>query len=120
MPRVLRGATNEAAMNDPVSIERVPLSGVVTTLDNAATLDECLASLAFCDEIVVLDSGSTDATVAIAERHGARVHTQAFAGYSAQKQAALDLAQHDWALLLDADEFLLEAGRAVIVRSRRK
>lgn len=97
-------------------MNRVPLSGVVTTLDNAATLDECLASLAFCDEIVVLDSGSTDATVAIAQRHGARVHTQAFAGYSAQKQAALDLAQHDWTLLLDADEFLVDSSRDVIER----
>ena len=97
-------------------MKRAPLSGVVTTLDNAATLDACLASLAFCDEIVVLDSGSTDATVVIAERHGARVHTQPFAGYSAQKQAALDLAQHDWTLLLDADEFLLEAARTEIER----
>jgi glycosyltransferase involved in cell wall biosynthesis len=97
-------------------MNRAPISGVVTTLDNAATLDECLASLAFCDEIVVLDSGSTDATVAIAARRGARVHAQPFAGYSAQKQAALDLAQHDWALLLDADEFLTEVGCAVIER----
>jgi glycosyltransferase involved in cell wall biosynthesis len=97
-------------------VSRAPLSGVVTTLDNAATLDACLASLAFCDEIVVLDSGSTDATVAIAEKHGARVHTQSFAGYSAQKQAALDLAQHDWALLLDADEFLTDGGRDAIER----
>lgn len=97
-------------------MKRAPLSCVVTTLDNAATLDECLASLAFCDEIVVLDSGSTDATLAIAERHGARVHSQPFAGYSAQKQAALDLAQHDWTLLLDADEFLSDAARAEIER----
>ncbi len=97
-------------------MKRAPLSAVVTTLDNAATLDECLASLAFCDEIVVLDSGSTDATLAIAERHGARVHSQPFAGYSAQKQAALDLAQHDWTLLLDADEFLSDAARAEIER----
>jgi len=96
--------------------QRMPLSAVVTTLDNAATLDECLASLAFCDEIVVLDSGSTDATVAIAERHGARVHTQPFAGYAAQKQAALDLAQHDWTVLLDADEFFVDAGRVSIER----
>lgn len=97
-------------------MKRAPLSCVVTTLDNAATLDECLGSLAFCDEIVVLDSGSTDATLAIAERHGARVHSQPFAGYSAQKQAALDLAQHDWTLLLDADEFLSDAARAEIER----
>ncbi|HEY2345131.1 MAG TPA: glycosyltransferase family 2 protein [Xanthomonadaceae bacterium] len=91
-----------------------PLSGVVTTLNNAATLDECLASLAFCDEIVVLDSGSSDDTVAIAQRHGARLHTQAFAGYAAQKQAAIDLASHDWCLLLDADEFLVDPAHAAI------
>jgi glycosyltransferase involved in cell wall biosynthesis len=97
-------------------MSRAPLSGVVTTFDNAATLDACLASLAFCDEIVVLDSGSTDATCAIAARHGVRVHTQAFAGYAAQKQAVIDLAQHDWTLLLDADEFLTDAGRATIER----
>ena len=97
-------------------MRRAPLSAVVTTLDNAATLDECLASLAFCDEIVVLDSGSTDATIAIAERHGARLHSQPFAGYSTQKQAALDLAQHDWTLLLDADEFLSDAARTEIER----
>lgn len=102
-------------MNEAV-VQRQPLSGVVTTLDNAATLDACLASLAFCDEIVVLDSGSTDATAAIAAQYGARVYTQPFCGYSAQKQAALDLARHDWTLLLDADEFLLEAGRAAIER----
>lgn len=95
---------------------RAPLSGVVTTYNNAATLDDCLASLAFCDEIVVLDSGSTDATLEIVTRHGARLHVQPFAGYSAQKQVALDLARNDWALLLDADEFLIDPARAVIER----
>jgi glycosyltransferase involved in cell wall biosynthesis len=97
-------------------MSREPLSGVVTTLDNAGTLDACLASLAFCDEIVVLDSGSTDATLAIAHRHGARVHAQPFAGYAAQKQAALDLARNDWCLLLDADEFLVDGAREAIDR----
>lgn len=95
---------------------RAPLSGVVTTLDNAATLEACLASLAFCDELVVLDSGSRDATRAIAERHGARVFVQPFQGYGPQKQAAVDLATHDWVLLLDADEHLTEAGRHAIER----
>ncbi len=95
---------------------RAPLSGVVTTYNNAATLDDCLASLAFCDEIVVLDSGSTDATAEIAARHDVRLHVQPFAGYSAQKQAALDLARNDWALLLDADEFLIDPARVVIER----
>ncbi len=94
----------------------VRLSGVVTTLDNAATLEACLASLAFCDEIVVLDSGSTDATLEIARRHRARIATQAFAGYGPQKQAAIDLAQGEWVLLLDADEHVSDAGRTAIER----
>lgn len=96
---------------------RAPLSGVVTTLDNAATLEACLASLAFCDELVVLDSGSRDDTRAIAERHGARVSVQPFQGYGPQKQAAIDLASHDWVLLLDADEHLTDAGRDAIDRA---
>jgi glycosyltransferase involved in cell wall biosynthesis len=95
---------------------RAPLSGVVTTFNNAATLDACLASLAFCDERVVLDSGSSDDTQAIAARHGARVAVQPFQGYGPQKQAAIDLAAHDWILLLDADEHLTKAGRVTIER----
>ena len=83
-----------------------PLSGVVTTFNNAATLARCLDSLMFCDEIVVLDSGSGDATLEIARAHDARIHAQPFAGYGPQKQAAIDLAAHDWILLLDADEFV--------------
>jgi glycosyltransferase involved in cell wall biosynthesis len=95
---------------------RPPLSAVVTTLDNAATLEACLSSLRFCEEIVLLDSGSSDDTVAIATRLGARVYTEAFKGYGPQKQSALDKAAHDWVLLLDADEFLVDEGRAAIER----
>lgn len=85
---------------------REQLSVVVTTFNNAGTLDACLRGVSWADEIVVLDSGSTDATVAIAAHYGAHVHTQPFAGYSAQKQAAIDLASHRWVLLLDSDESL--------------
>jgi len=98
---------------------RPPISGVVTTFENAATLDACLASLAFCDERVVLDSGSTDATREIAARHGARISVRPFAGYGPQKQHAIDLAAHDWVLLLDADEHLTDAGREAIERELR-
>lgn len=85
---------------------REPLSVVVTTCNSADTLEACLGSVGWADDIVVLDSGSTDDTVAIARRHGARLHAQPFAGYSAQKQAAIDLARHRWVLLLDSDEVL--------------
>ncbi len=93
---------------------REPLSLVVTTLDNAGTLARCLDSVPFADEIVVLDSGSTDATLQIARAHGARVVVRPFAGYAAQKQQAIDLASHAWVLLLDADEALTTAAVAII------
>lgn len=90
------------------------LSAVVTTFNNADTIEACLASLLFCDEIVVLDSGSNDGTRAIAERLGARVIVETFKGYSAQKQSAIDHASHEWIVLLDSDEWLdAEAQQAI-------
>lgn len=95
-------------------MKRVPLSAVVTTFDNAATLDACLASLAFADEVLVLDSGSQDATVEIALRHRARVLVEPFKGYGLQKQSAIDQAANDWIVLLDADEVLTPTAMAMI------
>ncbi|MEP7185077.1 MAG: glycosyltransferase family 2 protein [Rhodanobacter sp.] len=97
--------------------ERERLSVVVTTLDNADTLDACLGSVTWADEIVVLDSGSSDATLAIAAHYHARIHAQPFAGYSAQKQAVIDLAAHRWVLLLDSDESVTTDGVAVLKRA---
>jgi len=85
-------------------VTRTPLSAVVTTWNNATTLGRCLASLSFADEIVVVDSGSTDRTIEIARAAGARLVHHPFSGYGAQKQYAVDRAAHDWVLLLDADE----------------
>lgn len=93
---------------------RKPFSLVVTTLNNAATLERCLSSAAFADDIVVLDSGSADATLDIAKKHGARIFVEPFKGYSEQKQSAIDKAKHDWILLLDADEAVTDAARPVI------
>lgn len=92
-----------------------PLSVVVTTLDNAATLAQCLRSVAgLADEIVVLDSGSRDGTEAIAREHGARFLIEPFKGYGAQKASAIAHATRDWVLLLDADEALDEASARAI------
>ncbi|MGE3298593.1 MAG: glycosyltransferase family 2 protein [Porticoccaceae bacterium] len=87
-------------------MKRLPFTLVVTTLNNAATLEACLASAAFADEILLLDSGSSDQSVAIAQGFGARIVVEAFKGYGPQKQSAIDQAAHDWILLLDADEAL--------------
>ncbi len=91
-----------------------PLSAVLITLDGERWLDDVLASLTCCDQIVVLDSGSTDATKMIAARHGARWFERAFDGYGSQKRAAVALAEHDWVLSVDADEILEpETARAI-------
>lgn len=81
------------------------LSVVVITKNEAANLQACLASVAFADELVVLDSGSTDATLAIAQACGARVLQSAdWPGFGPQKNRALAAATGDWVLSLDADE----------------
>jgi glycosyltransferase involved in cell wall biosynthesis len=96
---------------------REKFSLVIITYNNADTLERCLDAANFADEIVVLDSGSTDATVDIARRHGARVVTHPFDDYGPQKQRAYDMASHDWILNLDADEILSPGTRAVIERA---
>lgn len=80
------------------------LSVAVITKNEAADLDAALASVAFADEIVVVDSFSTDDTVAIARRRTDRVVAREWAGYVDQKNYAASLASHDWILSLDADE----------------
>lgn len=90
------------------------LSVFITTYNNARTLEACLSSVRWADEIVLLDSFSTDATVQIAGRYGCRIYQEPFKGYGAQKQSALDKTTHDWVLLLDADEALSPAAQQEI------
>jgi glycosyltransferase involved in cell wall biosynthesis len=81
------------------------LSVIVITKNEAAHIGACLDSVAFADEIIVLDSGSTDATRDIARQRGARVErTDDWPGFGPQKNRALDLATGDWVLSIDADE----------------
>lgn len=90
------------------------LSVFVTTYNNGRTLAVCLESVKWADEIVVLDSYSSDETLAIAERYSARIFQHEFMGYGRQKQMALEKTTHDWVLLLDADEALSAALQTVI------
>jgi len=96
----------------------VPISACVITLEEADRIGECLRSLAFCEEIIVVDSGSADATCRIAESLGARVLVRAFDGYRSQKDFAVQQALHDWVLCLDADERVDQALRASILAAR--
>ena len=89
-----------------------PLSVCIITYNEAENLPRCLASVAFADEIVVVDSESTDHTVDIARQAGCRVISQPFLGYVAQKNLALQHASHQWVLCLDADEWLRSTAAA--------
>ncbi len=80
------------------------LSAIVITRDEAANIGDCLDSLAFCDERIVVDCGSRDATVEIARGKGARVEVHEWAGFGRQKNYALSLATGAWVLSIDADE----------------
>ncbi len=82
------------------------LSVFITTYNNADTLDKCLSSVAWADEIVVLDSFSNDNSLDIARRYGCKIQQHEFLGYGKQKQMALEQTSNDWVLLLDADEML--------------
>jgi glycosyltransferase involved in cell wall biosynthesis len=95
---------------------RERLSVVVITRNEEWSLGRCLASVAFADEIVVVDSESTDGTRAVAERNGARVVVEPWRGFVEQKNLALSLATCPWVLSLDADEWLSPAGAAEIRR----
>lgn len=79
---------------------------LVMTFNEQATIARCLDSVAFAAEKIVIDSGSNDRTVEIAQAHGARVVHQDWLGYGAQRVFANTLAAHDWILFLDADEWL--------------
>lgn len=92
-----------------------PLSGVVITRNEADRIARCLGSMTpVCREVIVLDSGSNDDTVAIARRLGARVEQQDWLGFAAQKNAAIALATQPWVLLLDADEWLGAPAQAAL------
>jgi glycosyltransferase involved in cell wall biosynthesis len=91
------------------------LSLVVITKNEEASIARCLGSVSFADDIVVVDSCSTDRTVEIARAHGANVvSTTDWPGFGAQKARALDLARGDWVFSLDADEWIEQSFIAAI------
>ena len=95
----------------------MPLSVVLITHNAAAQLADCLASVAFADEVLVVDSGSSDGTAEIAARYGARVLQKEWMGFGRQKQFAVEQAAHDWVLCLDADERVSPELAASLVRA---
>lgn len=91
-----------------------PVSAAIVALNEAAGITRALRSLSFADEILVIDSGSTDATREIAASLGARVIQEPWRGYAGQKNLAAQAARNDWIVSLDADEAFDAPAQAAI------
>jgi glycosyltransferase involved in cell wall biosynthesis len=96
------------------------LSACIITFNEADRIEACLRSLSFCDELLVVDSHSSDGTRELAAAIGARVIERDWPGYRSQKQFAVDAATHDWVLCVDADERVSEALRREITDLRER
>ena len=95
-------------------LEKLKISAVLIVKNGERHLDRVLSAVGFCDEILVLDSGSTDRTLEICATHNVRVEHQPFLGYGPQKRRAVELAKHDWVLVIDDDEVLDYEGATTI------
>lgn len=98
--------SGEARRPLPLEASRTPVSVMIFTLDEELHLPSCLDALRWADDVIVVDSFSTDRTAAIAEEFGARFFQHAFTGFGSQRNWALDYCapRHPWILILDADE----------------
>ena len=92
-------------------IEKCNVSVMIFTLNEEVNLGHCLNSLKWCDDVIVIDSGSTDNTVAMANASGARSFQREFDGFGSQRNWAIEHTHpvHDWVLILDADERVPDA-----------
>ncbi len=107
-----------------VMLKKTPCSVTLLTRNSSATLRQCLESVSFCDDIVVLDGNSTDTTVSIAEEFGARVYPQydnappgvRIKNFTELRVKSFNLAQHAWVFYIDSDEYLQRELQEEIMR----
>ena len=90
------------------------LSVCVITKNEEANIARCLASVQWADELIVVDSGSTDRTIIFAQKAGAKVFHHNWPGWAKQKNKAISFASHDWILSLDADEWLPASAEQIV------
>jgi len=95
------------------------LSVIIITKDEADNIRACIESVKWSDEIIVVDSGSSDATVEICRKMGAQVHTLDWPGYGMQKNRALSYATRDWVFSIDADERVTPELQSQLIKAMR-
>src|SRR5581483_4846596 len=96
---------------------RAKLSVIITTFNEEVNIGDCIESVLWADEILVVDSFSTDATMEVAHRYPVQVLQRQYFGSAAQKNWALDRVHHDWVLIVDADERVTPELAAEILRT---
>lgn len=106
--------------SSPVTLPALNISATIITFNEAANIREACESLAWADEIIVVDSGSDDQTREIAAACGARVINRDWPGFALQKQFAAEQAAHDWIFSLDADERVSDELKNSIVELRKR
>ncbi|NDK18316.1 MAG: glycosyltransferase family 2 protein, partial [Zetaproteobacteria bacterium] len=80
------------------------ITAIIPTLNEAIHIEEAINSVSFADEIIIIDSFSTDNTIDLAQKHGVKIIQRPFDDYSSQKNFAISQAKHNWIFMLDADE----------------
>jgi glycosyltransferase involved in cell wall biosynthesis len=98
-------------------MNKVTLTVIVAAKNEADRIKACVDSASFADEVLVLDSGSVDDTVAIARAAGATIHHTDWPGYGPQQQRGIDRANSEWVLSLDADEVITDSLRTEILEA---
>lgn len=99
---------------------KIPISVAIITKNEEKNLPDCLRSVSFAADIVVVDSGSTDKTVEMARDFGASVFVEDWKGYGPQKNSAVGKCKHEWVLIIDADERVSEEMRQEIILTLEK
>jgi glycosyltransferase involved in cell wall biosynthesis len=97
-----------------VKLNKVSLSVAIITKNEEENIRPCLQSVAFAGQIVIVDSGSTDATLSIAKEFGCDIYNEEWRGFGPQKQSSIDKCRMPWILVLDADERIPQATADVI------
>lgn len=95
----------------------IKLSAIILAKNEETMIKDCLKSVSFCDEIIMIDSGSKDKTVAIAKEKGVRVYEELSADFAAKRNLGLSMAKGEWVLYIDADERISEALASEIAKS---
>ncbi len=99
---------------------KIPISAIIITKNEGKNILSCLQSLSFVQEIIIIDSGSTDKTIEIAKDFGCQVFIEEWKGYGPQKQSAVEKASFKWILSLDADERIPEETAEIITQVIKK